>query len=191
MKTLQQKLELMDHEQNDGPLSHSKNSLYYETKFQLMSKEIEDLRWQLRDKDNDLKKLREEGDNNSAAHFRRSLSGDNNRADARKQLETVRQEAETLRQRLNQLERDNKMLTGGSIAAGAASLVSLEEVNQQLTSKVSVLERENAGLLEQLERQADSSGGVRHKTANSLEKDNTRLRSELSRLREANPDFGE
>lgn len=180
----------MEHEQNNGPLCHSKNSLYYETKFELMSKEIEDLRWQLHEKESDRRRLREDGD--ASSRMSRSLTLDGERGDARRQLETVRQEADALRERLHQLEEDNRTLAHGPMPGGrAGSSMSLEEVNQQLTSKVNLLEKRNADLLERLEKRGgDSSSSSQYKSTTRLEKDYDRLQSELNHLRDAKPDFG-
>lgn len=187
----------MEHEQNNGPLCHSKNSLYYETKFELMTKEIEDLRWQLHEKESDRRRSREDS-GDSSSRMSRSLTLDGDRGDARRQLETVRQEADALRERLHQLEVDNRRtLVDGSVSAaakGEGTATSLEETNKQLTSKVSLLEKRNADLLERLEKRggdssiASSSG--QYKSITKLERDNGRLLSELNRLREAKPDFG-
>lgn len=100
------------HEQTDGPLSLSKNSLYYETKFELMTKEIEELRWQLQEREKDYKKLREDTDTKAKRQqLKKAITIDIDTVDIKKQLDIVQQEADILRDKLIRVELENERLT--------------------------------------------------------------------------------
>lgn len=191
VKSLQVKLDLLQREQDEGPQTNSRNSLYYETKFELMTKEIDHLRLQLREREKEYRDLLEvEGQ--SRRQLRRAITIDCDKIDQRKQLEIMRHDADILRDRLRQLERDNERLERENrqySVAAAGRQPSLEEENQQLSSRISSLERENTELLEQLHQQELSD--KQQKLLEEVERDNSRLVTELSYLRKSKPDIGE
>lgn len=184
-------MDLLQHEQNEGPMTHSKNSLYYETKFELMTKEIDHLRVQLREREKEYRDLLEV-DGQSRRQLRRAITIDCDKVDQRKQIEIMKYDADILRDRLRQLEKDNDRLEKEnrrySIAA-AGRQPSLEEENQQLNSRITSLERENTELLEQLHQQ--DLNEKQQKLLEEVERDNSRLVTELSYLRKSKPDLGE
>ncbi|XP_067945030.1 golgin subfamily A member 6-like protein 22 [Watersipora subatra] len=111
IKSLQQKLTLVQDEEKEGPLSISKNSLYYETKFEKMMQEIRDLREQLQEKDADFKRLREETTGKSRRdQFRRAITIDCDSVDIKNQLDIALQEASQLKRKLEEVERRNEEL---------------------------------------------------------------------------------
>lgn len=196
---MQQKVALLHDEQHEGPLSMNKNSIYYETKFELMTQEIDDLRRQLQERDNDYKRLREEttGKSSKRDQFRRAISIDSDSLDTKRQLDIVQHEADILKDKLQQLEKDNDRLIKENerLQSPQNSRAHSQETvgrndKSSLSYRLVKLEEENSRLLVQLERQATDGDREQQQKYNEIECENSRLITELSYYRKSKPDIG-
>lgn len=182
----------MEGEQSEGPLSVSKNSLYYQTKFEVMSEEIEGLRQQLRDRDSDYKKLREEASGSGKrGQLRRAITIECESVNQETQLQMVQQEAERLRDKLDQMEKDNNQLVRennqlqlvnsrrSSVGQGST------ELDQSLTLESN--QNSHSQCVSDMENKEDCEA----RTYSDLEYENLRLITELSYYRQSRPDVGE
>lgn len=163
-----------------------------------MTQEIDDLRKQLQDRDNDYKRLREEtkGKSPRRDQFRRAISIDSESLDTKKQLDIVQQEADILKDKLQQLEKDNDRLLKENqrLQSPSTSRGHSQETannNDKMLSRLESLERENSRLLEQLRKQSTEEGEKeQQQTYNEIESENSRLITELNYFRKSKPDIG-
>jgi len=124
-------LTLVQDEQNEGPLSVMKNSLYYETKFELMNQEIDDLRQQLQDKDADYKKLREDTSGTSKRDsLRRQITGESVSIPFD---DVMKHQLEQLQYDNDQLLKENQRLKALDTVSADKSLVADTEKSQLVT----------------------------------------------------------
>ena len=163
-----------------------------------MTQEIDDLRKQLQDRDNDYKRLREEtkGKSPRRDQFRRAISIDGESLDTKKQLDIVQQEADILKDKLQQLERDNDRLLKENQRLQSPSnsrAQSQETTNNtdKMLNRLDTLEKENSLLLDKLDKQSTTEGGKEQQQKyNEIESENTRLITELNYYRKSKPDIG-
>lgn len=175
-------MNLVQDEQNEGPLSVTKNSIYYETKFEKMMQEIRDLRQQLQEKDNDFKRLREEMSGQSKRKdFRRAVSLESDTVDTEKQLTIAHQETAHLKERLRQMELNNEQL--------------VNENHKLLSSNQSPSPRHanHQPVSESISHTSSPSqiaGKITQDKYSDLQHESSKLITELNCYRKSRPDIG-
>jgi len=148
-----------------------------------MTQEIEDLRWQLQQRDTDVKKLQEVS--SERQQLRRALTLETDTVDTKKQLSMVQQEADILQEKLGKLQVDNERLLREN---RKFQLLAARPRNDELAQKVSALEKENSALLSRL---GEGNAEDQQRILAETECENSRLITELSYYRKSRPDIGE